>query len=81
MVVFSGRTGRNPMYVGVVSMLLGAVVVTGSRSLAIYTVVFFLLANIFIMAYEEPYLADRFGESYRTYKRQVRRWIPRVTPY
>ena len=62
-------------------MLLGEVLVTGSRSLALYAAAFFLLTNIFIMVYEEPYLASRFGESYQTYKRHVRRWIPRMTPY
>jgi len=71
------RYVRNPMYVGVVVVLLGESALFGSTSLLLYTVVFFLLANLFVMIYEEPSLRARFGESYEQYRRSVGRWIPR----
>jgi protein-S-isoprenylcysteine O-methyltransferase Ste14 len=30
---------------------------------------------------EEPGLERRFGDSYRAYKANVPRWIPRLTPW
>jgi len=71
------RYVRNPMYVGVVFVLLGESAVFGSTSLLLYTAVFFLLANLFVVVYEEPSLRARFGESYEQYRRSVGRWIPR----
>jgi protein-S-isoprenylcysteine O-methyltransferase Ste14 len=75
------RWVRNPMYLGVVLVLLGEVVVTGSPGLAVYAAAFFGIVNVFIIAYEEPYLARQFGESYTTYQAHVGRWIPRTTPW
>ena len=49
-----------------------------SRALAMYWLVFFTCANVFVMGYEEPILRDRFGKSYETYKQHVGRWIPRL---
>ena len=30
---------------------------------------------------QEPGLEKRFGDSYREYRRNVRRWLPRITPW
>ena len=30
---------------------------------------------------EEQWLIDRFGDSYREYRRNVPRWVPRLTPW
>ncbi len=71
------RYVRNPMYVGVVLVLLGESALFGSTSLLLYAALFFLLANLFVMVYEEPSLRARFGEPYEQYRRSVGRWIPR----
>ena len=71
------RYVRNPMYVGVVLVLLGESALFRSASLLLYTAVFFLIAHLFVMVYEEPNLRARFGESYEHYRRSVARWIPR----
>jgi len=71
------RYVRNPMYVGVVLVLLGESALFRSASLLLYTAVFFLIANLFVIVYEEPNLRARFGESYEHYRRSVARWIPR----
>ena len=71
------RYVRNPMYVGVVLVLLGESTLFRSTDLLLYTGVFFLIVNLFVMLYEEPTLRARFGESYEQYRRTVGRWIPR----
>ena len=71
------RYVRNPMYVGVVLVLLGESALFRSASLLLYTGIAFLIVNLFVMLYEEPTLRARFGESYEHYRRSVGRWIPR----
>jgi len=68
---------RNPMYVGVVLVQVGESALFRSASLLLYAGIFFLIANLFVMLYEEPTLRARFGESYAHYRRSVGRWIPR----
>ena len=74
------RYVRNPMYVLVVIVLLGEVIFFMSLPVLIEAVAFIVMANLFVMFYEEPYLRRRFGESYEHYTQTVRRWIPRLRP-
>jgi protein-S-isoprenylcysteine O-methyltransferase Ste14 len=68
------RYTRHPMYVGLVLMLLGAAVFLNTLPMFISTVaLFFILDKIFI-PFEEAKMERIFGESYRNYKSQVRRW-------
>ncbi len=71
------RYVRNPMYVSVTTIILGEVVLTRSRELLAYWVIWFAVVNVFVMAYEEPTLRVKFGDSYERYCLSVRRWIPR----
>jgi protein-S-isoprenylcysteine O-methyltransferase Ste14 len=75
------RWVRNPMYVGVMSVLVGEALISSELSLAVYAGAFFVLANLFIIGYEEPTLERLFGASYVEYKRKVRRWVPRTSPW
>lgn len=70
------RYVRNPMYLAVSAILLGDALAARSLALVIYWAAFFLLANLFIIGYEEPYLRRRFGASYDEYAARVGRWIP-----
>lgn len=72
------RYVRNPMYLSVTLIVLGEVLVTRSRALAAYWVVWFACVNLFVIGYEEPALRAQFGPSYDAYTRTVRRWIPRL---
>jgi protein-S-isoprenylcysteine O-methyltransferase Ste14 len=72
------RYVRNPMYVGVVLILLGEAALVESIALTIYCAIFFLAVHCFVVLYEEPTLHRQFGESYDGYRRRVRRWWPRV---
>jgi protein-S-isoprenylcysteine O-methyltransferase Ste14 len=70
------RYVRNPMYVGVLTVLLGEAALFRSVDLLEYAAVFFVIVNLFVLLYEEPALRRRFGESYEHYRRAVRRWVP-----
>jgi len=70
------RYVRNPMYLSVTGIVLGEVLVSQSRALAVYWAIWFLGVNLFVMGYEEPTLRRQFGASYDEYRQQVGRWIP-----
>lgn len=67
---------RNPIYLGVLSILLGEVLVFRSLALLQYAALWLLYMNVVVLVYEEPNLRSRFGQSYDRYCRHVRRWIP-----
>ena len=71
------RYVRNPMYVAVVIVLWGEAVFFMSQAVLIEAAIFFLLANLFVMLYEEPTLRRKFGDSYKNYTQTVGRWIPK----
>jgi protein-S-isoprenylcysteine O-methyltransferase Ste14 len=66
------------MYLSVTLIVLGEVVLTRSRGLAIYWVIWFIAVNLFVIGYEEPTLRRQFGASYDEYTRRVPRWLPSV---
>ena len=72
------RYVRNPMYLAVVSTILGQGILLGSLALLAYASVVWLLFHVFVRAYEEPILRKQFGESYRNYQARVGRWWPRL---
>lgn len=71
------RFTRNPMYVGIMLILLGEAICFASATLCFYAAVVFLGFNGFIIFYEEPTLRRLFGESYLRYCAEVSRWIPK----
>ncbi len=72
------RFVRNPMYIGVRLILVGAAIFYKSLPLLGYAVLFFLATHLFVVWYEEPTLRRTFGHEYEVYSRRVRRWWPRV---
>ena len=72
------RYVRNPMYLSVTTIVLGELLLTRSRTLLAYWAIWFAAVNLFVIAYEEPTLRHRFGESYERYCQTVGRWIPRL---
>ncbi len=75
------RYTRNPMYNGVLTVLLGEAWLFHSTALLLYAVVIFTMFHLFVVLYEEPALKSRFGESYRDYRAAVPRWGFTVHPY
>ncbi len=75
------RHVRNPMMTGVFCLLLAETLMIGSWGIAGWGVVFVTANLVYIPNWEEPALAKRFGDDYRHYKANVRRWIPAIRPW
>jgi protein-S-isoprenylcysteine O-methyltransferase Ste14 len=71
------RHVRNPMYVAILWTLAGQALLMGSRALVGYALVVALMFHLWVIAYEEPTLRDKFGAEYQAYCANVRRWWPR----
>jgi len=71
------RYVRNPMYIGGGSVLLGAGLAVPSVSIVGLSLVYFVIAHLFVVLYEEPTLTRTFGDSYARYRSTVHRWLPR----
>lgn len=69
------RVTRNPMYVGMLSILIGVALLSGSLSPFVAPVLFVPVLNARVICHEEVMLEERFGEDYRDFKRSVRRWV------
>ena len=72
------RYVRNPMYVSASLIVLGEFLLTWSRPLLEYWVLWFIVVNLVVIGYEEPSLHRRFGVPYGQYTQQVGRWVPRL---
>src|SRR5262249_24231462 len=72
------RCIRNPMYLGVMTVLLGESLFFESMALLRYAIGCFVAFHLFVMLYEEPALRSKFGESYTGYCSSVNRWLPRL---
>lgn len=69
------RYTRNPMYLGMILLLLGAGLIFGSvGSLLPIPLFAWIIVSNFIRG-EENFLQELFGEEYRAYKSKVRRWL------
>jgi protein-S-isoprenylcysteine O-methyltransferase Ste14 len=69
---------RNPMYVAVVTVVLGWTLIFGSVWLAFYMVVLAMAFHLRVMFYEEPRLRQQFAAEWKTYSAAVPRWLPRL---
>ena len=75
------RYVRNPIYVAVVSTILGQGLVLGNLTLLEYGGLVWLLFHLFVLVYEEATLRASFGSEYKKFCAEVPRWIPRFTPW
>ena len=75
------RYVRNPMISGVWLILLAEGLVLDSVPHLSWCAAFFVLNTIQIPFWEERVLGLRFGESYEIYCKNVRRFVPRLTPW
>lgn len=75
------RHVRNPMYVAVVSAIVGQGLLLGDLRVAIYGLLLWAVFHLFVVGYEEPTLRRTFGAEYDGFAANVPRWIPRIRPW
>jgi protein-S-isoprenylcysteine O-methyltransferase Ste14 len=69
------RLTRNPMYLGLLSLYLGVTCWSGLMWPLILTPVLVWVIHVTVIGREERYLIRKFGDDYRRYQAQVRRWL------
>lgn len=72
---------RNPMYVAVIATIAGQALLLWRPVLLSYAVIVTVAVVSFVLGYEQPTLARRFGGEYADYRRAVPGWWPRLTPW
>lgn len=69
------RFTRNPMYLGMVLILVGSATVLGSVGAFVVIPVFVWVITVRFIHAEESMLEQEFGDAFAEYKRRVRRWL------
>jgi protein-S-isoprenylcysteine O-methyltransferase Ste14 len=69
------RITRNPMYLGMIAMLLGIAMIVGSLPFYAAAIVYIIVMNTVFCPYEEEKLQRLFGHEFLRYKARVRRWL------
>jgi len=70
------RYVRNPMYVAVVSLILGQGLFFGSLRVLEYGIAVWVGFYLFVLIYEEPTLRKSYAHEYEEFCANVPRWIP-----
>jgi protein-S-isoprenylcysteine O-methyltransferase Ste14 len=68
---------RNPMYGGVVLVMVGQGLLFGSRAVFIYGLCWLAAFYIFELTVDDPFIIKRMGQPYEDYLKSVPGWIPR----
>lgn len=71
------RYSRNPMYIFILTAILGGFLILGHFLLLVYIFIAAGLLHLFVVFYEEPELKRKFGDRYLDYMKKVPRWFPR----
>ena len=69
------RLSRNPMYLAVLTILVGWASSWSSPTLWLYTGAVAMLFHLRVVYGEEPWLARRHGDEWTLYRKRVPRWI------
>ena len=69
------RFTRNPIYLGMLLVLLGLSIALDNLWLAALLLPFAIVIRYGVVAREEAYLEGKFGDVYRGYRARVRRWL------
>lgn len=75
------RHVRNPMYVSIAAAVVGQGLLLGQPKLFGYAALAAVPVVAFVRFYEEPTLTRKFGAEYEEYRKNVPRWLPRLTPW
>lgn len=71
------RWSRNPMYIGVLLIVIGWALAFRSRGLGMYAALLAIAFHLRVILGEEPWLARTHGEQWTNYVRAVPRWLLR----
>lgn len=71
------RVTRNPMYIAVLTILVGWALAFVAVSLWIYAAAIALAFHLRVVFYEEPWLARTYGSAWLAYRAEVPRWFRR----
>ena len=69
------KISRNPMYLGMALLLVGAGFILGSITSFIGTILFIIAMEVRFIPTEEKFMFEQFGEEFEAYKKKVRRWL------
>ncbi len=69
------RRSRNPIYIGLTLAYIGIALAIDSPWILGLVVPLLALMRYGVIAREEAYLEDKFGDAYRAYKKSVPRWL------
>ncbi len=69
------RYSRNPMYLGVITVLIGESIFFGYPAILIYAIVMWIYFHLMVVFGEEPHLIKKHGETYVNYIRSTPRWF------
>jgi protein-S-isoprenylcysteine O-methyltransferase Ste14 len=69
------KLSRHPMYLGMMSILLGVAIFLGSLISFAFPIIFIIIMEKLFIPLEEKNLEKKFGNQYIDYKKRVRRWI------
>ncbi len=75
------RYVRNPIYISVVAVIFGQALLFGDARLLWYGALLWLFFHVWVVMIEEPTLKQTFGTEYESFRTNVPRWIPRLTPW
>lgn len=75
------RYVRNPIYVALVTGIIGQALMLGSLPVLAYGLFVWLAFHGFVLIHEEPRLRKKFGGQYEDFCTHVPRWLPRVRPW
>ena len=69
------------MYVSAAAAVAGQGLLLGQPKLFVALGIGAVPVVAFVRLYEEPALTRKFGAAYEEYRRNVPRWLPRLTPW
>ncbi|GLW99584.1 methyltransferase [Microtetraspora sp. NBRC 16547] len=75
------RHVRNPMYLAVVTAIIGQALLLGRPELLEYGIIAGVVIWAFATYYEEPTLVRSFGTDYERYRAAAPGWWPRLRPW
>lgn len=69
------RISRNPMYLGMLSVLIGVAVTVGATTALLVPPIFAAIVQLRFIQGEEQMLREAYPQEYAAYCKKVRRWV------